>query len=75
MGAAEEAREAGKEPEAIPGVPQIDGIFTVRAAPGMRILANNTDEGPVAQAAGEALVWQINPRTAQAPTALIAAGN
>jgi hypothetical protein len=41
----------------------------------MRILANNTAEGPVAQAAGEALVWQINPRTAQAPTALIAAGN
>lgn len=75
MGAAEEAREAGKDPAAIPGVPQIDGTFTVRAAPGMRILANNTDEGPVAGAAGEALVWQINPRTAQAPTALIAAGN
>lgn len=75
MGAAEEAREAGKDPAAIPGVPQIDGTFTVRAAPGMRILANNTDEGPVAGAAGEALVWQINPRTSQAPTALIAAGN
>ncbi|WP_073973755.1 hypothetical protein [Erythrobacter donghaensis] len=75
MGAAEEAREAGKDPAAIPGVPQIDGTFTVRAAAGMRILANNTDEGPVAGAAGEALVWQINPRTSQAPTALIAAGN
>ncbi len=75
MGAAEEAREAGKEPAEIPGVPQIDGTFTVRAAPGMRILANNTDEGPVAGTAGDALVWQINPRTAQAPTALIAAGN
>ena len=75
MGAAEEAREAGKDPAAIPGVPQIDGTFTVRAAAGMRILANNTDEGPVAGAAGEALVWQINPRPSQAPTALIAAGN
>jgi hypothetical protein len=73
MGAAEEAREAGEDAAAIPGVPQIEGTFTIRTAPGMRILANNTDEGPVAGPAGEALVWQINPRTAQAPTALIAA--
>lgn len=75
MGAAEEAGKAGQDPATIPGVPQIDGTFTVRAAPGMRILANNTDEGPVAGTAGEALMWKINPRTAQAPTALIAAGN
>jgi hypothetical protein len=74
MGAAEEAAKSGEDPATIPGVPQIDGTFTVRAAPGMRILANNTDEGPATDAAGEALVWQINPRTAQAPTALIAAG-
>jgi hypothetical protein len=74
MGAAEEAAKNGEDPAMIPGVPQIDGTFTIRAASGMRILANNTDEGPVAEAAGEALVWQINPRTAQAPTALIAAG-
>lgn len=75
MGAAEEAAKKGEDPATIPGVPQIDGTFTIRAASGMRILANNTDEGPVAGTAGEALVWQINPRTAQAPTALIAAGN
>jgi hypothetical protein len=74
MGAAEEAAKNGEDPAMIPGVPQIDGTFTIRAASGMRILANNTDEGPVADTAGEALVWQINPRTAQAPTALIAAG-
>ena len=36
-----------------------------------RILANNTDEGPVAHSRGEALVWEISPRTEQAPTALI----
>ena len=36
-----------------------------------RILANNTDEGPTAHARGQALVWQISPRTEQAPTALI----
>jgi len=75
MGAAEEAAKSGEDPAAIPGVPQMDGTFTIRAAPGMRILANNTDEGPVTAASGEALVWQINTRTAQAPTALIAAGN
>jgi hypothetical protein len=74
MGAAEEAAKNGEDPATIPGVPQIDGTFTVRAAPGMRILANNTDEGPVAGTTGEALVWQINMRTAQAPTALIATG-
>lgn len=67
-----EAEGAGN-PGAMPGVPVIEGTFTVRAAPGMRILANNTDEGPTAEAAGEALVWRISPRTVQAPTALITA--
>lgn len=62
---------ASKQGETIPGVPVIDGTFTVRSGPGMRILANNTDEGPVAGAAGETLTWKISPRTAQAPTALI----
>ena len=73
MGAAEEAAKTGGTPETLPGVPSMDGTFTIRIAPGMRILANNTDEGPVAGTAGEALVWTINPRTADAPTALIAA--
>lgn len=72
LGASEEARKNGEEPAAIPGIPQIDGTFTVRAAPGMRILANNTDEGPEAGTAGETLSWKINLRTTQAPTALIA---
>ena len=75
MGAAEEAAKNGGDAGSIPGVPQIDGAFTIRTAPGMRILANNTDEGPVAGTAGEMLVWQVSPRTTQAPTALIAAGN
>ena len=74
IGAAEEAKKAGADAETIPGIPMIDGTFTVRAAPGMRILANNTDEGPAADAAGEVLVWKISPRTTQAPTALIVAG-
>ncbi len=73
MGAAGKTGETGAQAEAIPEIPMIDGTFTVRAAPGMRILANNTDEGPVADANGEMLVWQISPRTTQAPTALITA--
>lgn len=73
MGAAEEMKDNGGGEKSIPGIPMIDGTFTVRAAPGMRILANNTDEGPSVEAGGEVLVWNISPRTTQAPTALIAA--
>lgn len=79
LAALSEAENAGGnadgEAEAIPGIPVIDGTFTVRAAPGMRILANNTDEGPTSDAAGEVLTWRVTARTAQAPTALVAAGN
>lgn len=46
-----------------------EGTFTI--VTDGRILANNTDEGPVSHARGEALVWNISPRTEQAPTALI----
>lgn len=47
-----------------------EGTFTI--VTDGRILANNTDEGPEARAGGQALVWEISPRTEQAPTALIA---
>lgn len=47
-----------------------EGTFTIITDG--RILANNTDEGPTANAHGQAMVWQISPRTVQAPTALIA---
>ncbi|RNJ61829.1 MAG: hypothetical protein EDM03_09870 [Porphyrobacter sp. IPPAS B-1204] len=67
MGAAE-----GGQDKAMPGVPVIDGTFTVRSIGGMRVLANNTDEGPEATTTGEALTWRISSRTTQAPTALIA---
>lgn len=74
MGAADEGENGGEAPQ-IPGVPVLDGTFTIRTAPGMKVLANNTDEGPeAATAGGEALVWKISPRTSAAPTALIAAG-
>jgi len=71
------ASESGNPDEAaaFKSIPQMDGTFTVRAAPGMRILANNTDEGPQATTAGQALVWKIDARSTQAPTALIATTN
>jgi hypothetical protein len=75
MGAAQEAEENAdgtKEAEAIPGVPTLEGTFTIRTAAGMRILANNTDEGPeAAPGGGEVLRWAVTPRTSQSPTALI----
>lgn len=68
------AGEGEQSAESIPGVPVIDGTFTIRTSGGMRVLANNTDEGPATEANGETLTWRINPRTAQPPTALIATG-
>lgn len=47
-----------------------EGTFTI--VTDGRILANNTDEGPAAHSLGQTLVWEISPRTEQAPTALIA---
>lgn len=65
--------ENSPEAEAMKGIPTLDGTFTIRTAGAMRILANNTDEGPASGTSGETLTWRINARTAQAPTALIAA--
>lgn len=50
-------------------LPKIDGTFTITTDG--EILANNTDEGPIAGTAGKSLSWKINPRTKAAPTALI----
>lgn len=66
--------EEGADENPMADMPQIEGTFTIRSEGQMRILANNTDEGPVASPAGEVLSWNISPRTAAAPTALIAVG-
>jgi hypothetical protein len=50
-------------------LPMLDGRFTLRTDG--TILANNTDEGPQPDAAGQRLEWAVNPRTASAPTALV----
>jgi hypothetical protein len=51
------------------GLPEIDGTFTVRTDGA--ILANNTDEGPRTDPAGQKLTWAVNLRSPAAPTALI----
>ena len=54
-------------------LPEISGTF--RIITDARILANNTDEGPVkgplTGSTGQVLEWNITPRTAAVPTALL----
>lgn len=64
------AMAGGKEMPALP--PALDGTFTITTDG--KVLANNTDEGPRADPAGQKLVWTVNVRNA-APTALIRLGN
>jgi hypothetical protein len=61
----------GADSEPVPGMPRLEGTFTIRTAGAMRVRANNTDEGPETTTTGEVLTWQVTPRTAQVPTALI----
>ena len=56
----------------MPPIPEMDGTF--RIVTDGRILANNTDEGPVEGAGGQVLEWQVNRRTQSAPMALIQLG-
>jgi hypothetical protein len=55
--------------DAMPGVPTLDGTFVVTTDGA--VLANNTDEGPQKDPAGQRLGWQVNVRAPAAPTALI----
>lgn len=56
-----------------PKFPEIEGTFTITTDG--NILANNTDEGPQADIAGQRLSWTVNARGAASPTALIRLGN
>jgi len=58
----------GEEPT-MPELPLSEGTFTIVTNGNIR--ANNTDEGSVSEARGEILRWDITPRSAAAPTALI----
>jgi len=61
------------EAESVPGMPELDGTFTITTD--ARILANNTDEGPAIVGSGQQLVWHVDPRSPAAPTALLQMGN
>ncbi|WP_310534419.1 hypothetical protein [Novosphingobium sp.] len=57
----------------MPKPPEMDGVFTVTT--NGQVLANNTDEGPQADPAGQKLSWNVNVRSTSAPTALIKLAN
>lgn len=63
---------AGKDQPGANPFGTFDGTFTVTTD--AAIIANNTDEGPQADPAGQKLIWPITVRNA-APTALIRLGN
>lgn len=63
---------AGKDGAGPPALPVTEGTFTLTTD--AAILANNTDEGPQADTAGQRLAWPINARASAAPTALLRLG-
>lgn len=70
MGAALDEKKDASEVEAMP---QLEGTLTLTTDG--TILANNTDDGPVATPTGQKLEWKISPRTTAMPTALVKLGN
>ena len=60
---------ASEEGGDMPRMVMAEGSFTIITDGS--ILANNTDEGPLPAANGQALSWDITPQTEAAPTALI----
>jgi hypothetical protein len=62
-----------QDPAAPPAMPEMEGTF--RVVTDGRILANNTDEGPITGPSGQVLEWNVNPRTQAAPMALIQLGS
>ncbi|HNN56570.1 MAG TPA: hypothetical protein PKG84_09520 [Novosphingobium sp.] len=71
MGAGMAAGDPGMQD--IPNMPQLDGHLVLTTDG--QILANNTDEGPQRDPAGQKLEWHVTPRSGAAPTALIKLGN
>lgn len=63
---------AGKDGGGAPVLPLTEGVFTLTTE--AAILANNTDEGPQADTAGQRLAWPVNARASAAPTALLKLG-
>lgn len=63
---------AGKGSAGAPVLPVTEGRFTLTTD--AAVLANNTDEGPQADAAGQRLTWPVDARANAAPTALLRLG-
>lgn len=61
-----------KSGKSAPKIPELGGTFTITTDGA--ILANNTDEGPVAVPGGQQLRWDVTTRTTAAPMALIRLG-
>ena len=59
-----------EDKEKMEDFPELEGTFTIITDG--RILANNTDEGPEDIEGKQRLVWDVTPRTRNAPMALIA---
>lgn len=57
----------------MPNYPTLDGQFSLTTDGA--ILANNTDEGPTKDPAGQKLAWTVNLRSPAPPTALVRLGN
>jgi hypothetical protein len=68
MGAMDDAGKVKGSSKA-PKLPVLDGTFAVTTDG--TVLANNTEEGPQADANGSVLNWTVNDSTDSAPTALI----
>lgn len=66
------ANAGGEAKQEAPVPPVFEGTFTLTTD--ATVLANNTDEGPQPDPAGQKLTWAVNVRNAQ-PTALIRLGN
>ena len=73
LGALGAMSDKGGEGKDAPKLPVLEGTFTLTTDG--QILANNTDEGPVAGPTGSRLEWQVNARTTAGPTALVKLGN
>ncbi len=59
----------GRDKDMPDGMPVIDGKFTIRTD--AQVLANNTDDGPRPDPAGQRLDWLVTLRSQAAPMALL----
>lgn len=69
MGMAAAMADSKNQKSGDDGMPVLDGVLTLTTDG--EVLANNTDDGPIAGTTGKILTWQVNARAKDAPTALV----